>query len=69
MSQPENLLQPELRAVPTGTLRLLLATAKAAQTPKVSYQESHQAMTYAAIQLQRTYLKEIENTLAELLGD
>lgn len=68
MPQPDNFLQPELRAVPIGTLRLLLATAKAAQLPKVAYQESHQAMTYAALQQQRDHLKQIEETVSELLG-
>lgn len=63
------MIDPETIAVPTGTLRLLLAQARAGETPRIAWQDSREAMISAAMEARRAALREIAEQLEELLPD
>ena len=63
------MLEPETIAVPIGTLRLLLAQARAGITPRVAWQDSREAMISAAMEARRSALVAIESELEDLLPD
>jgi hypothetical protein len=62
-------MEPETIAVPTGTLRLLLATARAGESPRIAWQDSREAMISAAMEARRTALKDIGDQIEDLLPE
>lgn len=56
-------------AVEVGTLRLLLAQARAGETPRIVWQDRREAMIAAAMEVRKNALKEIGDTLEEILGN
>ncbi len=61
-------MDPETIAVPTGTLRLLLARCRQALPPKIDWSEAKQRMDDAAHTACRDALKEIQAELRDILG-
>ena len=60
---------PETIAVPTGTLRRLLAQARAGESPRIAWQDRREAMIIAAMEARRNALREIAEELEALIGD
>lgn len=61
--------EPLKIAVDVGTLRLLHAQARAGETPRIAWQDRREAMIAAAMEARRNALKEIGDTLEEILGN
>jgi hypothetical protein len=62
-------MDPETIAVPTGTLRLLLARARAGETPRIAWQDSREAMVSAAMEARRSALQDIAEEIEALLPE
>lgn len=60
--------EPETIAVPAGTLRLMLARARAGLNPNVPWSESAARMTQSALSQRKDALGEIQAELEEILG-
>jgi hypothetical protein len=63
------MLEPETIAVPVGTLRLLLARARAGETPRIAWQDSREAMVTAAMEARRSALQDIAEEIEALLPE